>query len=80
MQQYVPVTMVEQGGRLMVGASWAAPSTRQMALVPSWQQLQQPAAIQQPGTLLVPAEDWRRPLLPENAQGIRIAQGRLRIR
>ena len=49
MQQYVPVTMVEQGGRLMVGASWAAPSGRQMALVPSWQQLQQPA-LQQPGT------------------------------
>jgi len=72
-QQYVPVTMVEQGGRLMVGASWAAPSGRQMALVPSWQQLQQPA-LQQPGTLLVPADDWRRPMIADNAQGIRIAQ------
>jgi len=69
-QQYVPVTMVEQGGRLMVGASWAAPSGRQMTLVPSWQQ----PTLQQPGTLLVPADDWRRPILPENAQGIRIAQ------
>jgi len=84
LQQYVPVTMVEQGGRLMVGASWAAaPSGRQMTLVPSWQQLphhHQAAQLQTqapPGTLLVPAEaaDWRRPLLAENAgQSIRIAQ------
>eukprot|EP00092_Neocalanus_flemingeri_P056139 GFUD01066483.1.p1 GENE.GFUD01066483.1~~GFUD01066483.1.p1 ORF type:complete len:1158 (-),score=323.90 GFUD01066483.1:3708-7181(-) len=84
LQQYVPVTMVEQGGRLMVGASWAAPSGRQMTLVPSWQQLphhHQAAQLQtQPphGTLLVPAEaaDWRRPLLADtnSAQSIRIAQ------
>ena len=73
-QQYVPVTMVDhQGGRLMVGATWAAPSGRQMTLVPSWQQ---PATLQQSGTLLVPAPDeWRRPLLTDNAQGIRFAQG-----
>jgi len=83
LQQYVPVTMVEQGGRLMVGASWAAPSGRQMTLVPSWQQLphhHQAAQLQTQaphGTLLVPAEaaDWRRPLLADNsAQSIRIAQ------
>merc|ERR1719290_196961 len=75
--------MVEQGGRLMVGASWAAPSGRQMTLVPSWQQLpHHHQAAQLPaqpphGTLLVPAEaaDWRRPLLADNsAQSIRIAQ------
>jgi hypothetical protein len=61
-----------QGGRLMVGTAWAAaPSGRQMTLVPSWQQQQ--------GTLLVPApEDWRRPILTDNAQGIRFAQGRRR--
>ena len=70
LQQYVPVTMVEQGGRLMVGATWAATgapaSARQMALVPSWTQHQQQlSAVTQPphGTLLVPAEDWRRPLI-----------------
>ena len=70
LQQYVPVTMVEQGGRLMVGATWAAtgaPSARQMALVPSWQQLpghHQQLQTQPPhGTLLVPADDWRRPLI-----------------
>jgi hypothetical protein len=84
-QQYVPVTMVEQGGRLMVGATWAAPGgARQMTLVPSWQQLPHPPAhghqlAQAPpthGTLLVPAEaDWRRPLLDNaTAQGLRIAQ------
>merc|ERR1740128_303666 len=83
-QQYVPVTMVEQGGRLMVGASWAAPSGRQMALVPSWQQLPHhhqaaPLQTQAPhGSLLVPAEaaDWRGPLLADTntAQSIRIAQ------
>uniref|UniRef100_A0A0K2T546 non-specific serine/threonine protein kinase n=1 Tax=Lepeophtheirus salmonis TaxID=72036 RepID=A0A0K2T546_LEPSM len=41
-QQYVPVTMVESNGRQMlaaVQASWPG-TTRQMALVPSWQQLQ----------------------------------------
>ena len=61
----------------MVGATWAAaaPSARQMALVPSWppghHQTQPP-----PGTLLVSAEDWRRPLLAENntGGGIRLAQ------
>merc|ERR1712142_164703 len=67
----------------MVGASWAAPSGRQMTLVPSWQQLpHHHQAAQLPaqpphGTLLVPAEaaDWRRPLLADNsAQSIRIAQ------
>lgn len=75
-QQYVPVTMVEHGsGRLMVGATWAAPSGRQMTLVPSWQQ---PAALQQPGTLLVPAppDDWRRPILADNAQSFRFPQGK----
>ena len=53
-QQYVPVTMVEQGGRLMIGATSWAPSGRGMALVPSWQQLQQPTAatLQQPGNIL----------------------------
>jgi len=72
-QQYVPVTMVEhpQGGRLMAWA--AAPSGRQMKLVPSWPQPQP-----QPGTLLVPApDDWRRPILADNAQSIRFAQGEL---
>ena len=88
LQQYVPVTMVEQGGRLMVGATWAAPSGRQMTLVPSYmQQLPVPhpghALAQQPppGTLLVPAEaDWRRPLLDSAAaaaQGLRIAQDQM---
>ena len=86
-QQYVPVTMVEQGGRLMVGATWAAPSGRQMTLVPSWQQLPHPnahahALAQQPthGTLLVPAPeaDWRRPLLDNAAaQGLRLAQDQM---
>ena len=53
-QQYVPVTMVEQGGRLMVGAASWAPSGRGMTLVPSWQQLQQPtAALQQPGSCIL---------------------------
>ena len=84
LQQYVPVTMVDQGqvGRLMVGATWAAaPSTRQMALVPSWQQLPGPgpAHPQQPphGTLLVPADDWRRPLITAEANSggsIRLTQ------
>jgi len=83
LQQYVPVTMVEQGGRLMVGATWAAaaaPSARQMALVPSWQQLpghHQQLQTQAPhGTLLVPADDWRRPLIAEtNSSGsIRLTQ------
>ena len=72
LQQYVPVTMVEQGGRLMVGATWAAaaPSARQMALVPSWQQLPGHHQTQPPpGTLLVSAEDWRRPLLADNNTG-----------
>ena len=82
-QQYVPVTMVEQGGRMLAvgAASWAAPSGRQMALVPSWQQLAPAHAAAghgsapQTGTLLVQAEDWRRPFIADNAQGIRIAQG-----
>ena len=72
LQQYVPVTMVEQGGRLMVGATWAAaaPSARQMALVPSWQQLPGHHQTQPPpGTLLVSAEDWR-----HGGGGIRLAQ------
>ena len=82
LQQYVPVTMVEQGGRLMVGATWAAaaPSARQMALVPSWSQLPgHPQQLQtQPphGTLLVQADDWRRPLIAESntSTNIRLAQ------
>ena len=78
LQQYVPVTMVEQGGRLMVGATWAAAApSRQMALVPSWQQLPGHHQTQPPpGTLLVSAEDWRRPLIAENNTGgsIRLAQ------
>ena len=72
LQQYVPVTMVEQGGRLMVGATWAAaaPSARQMALVPSWQQLPGHHQTQPPpGTLLVSAEDWR-----HGGGSIRLAQ------
>ncbi|XP_059483910.1 homeodomain-interacting protein kinase 2 isoform X2 [Neocloeon triangulifer] len=68
-QQYVPVSMVEPGGRQMlltnaVQTSW--PTNRQMAIVPSWQQLPpQHAAIQQP--LLSDAADWARPLLLESS-------------
>ena len=58
-QQYVPVTMVEQGGRLMVGASWAAPSGRQMTLVPSWQQLPHPT--QHPGLAGCSSASWHSP-------------------
>ncbi|TRY69285.1 hypothetical protein TCAL_11008 [Tigriopus californicus] len=63
--QYVPVTMVEQNGRQImaaVQAGWPA-AARQMALVPSWQQL--PTAthtenLLQP--LFAPDSDWLRPL------------------
>lgn len=52
-QQYVPVSMV--------------PANRQMAIVPSWQQLppQHAAAIQQP--LLSDAGDWGRPLIVDSS-------------
>ncbi|XP_065343539.1 homeodomain-interacting protein kinase 2 isoform X2 [Cloeon dipterum] len=68
-QQYVPVSMVEPGGRQMlltnaVQTTWAA--NRQMAIVPSWQQIApQHAAIQQP--LLSEAADWARPLLLDSS-------------
>merc|ERR1719319_1176033 len=77
--------VVAEGGRLMVGATWAAPSGRQMTLVPSWQQLPHPQAhahaLTQQLQILVPAEaDWRRPLLDNAAaaaQGLRIAQDQM---
>lgn len=68
-QQYVPVSMVEPNGRQMlltnaVQTSW--PTNRQMAIVPSWQQLPpQHAAIQQP--LLSDAGDWGRPLIVDSS-------------
>jgi len=81
-QQYVPVTMVETGGRMLAvsAASWASSSGRQMALVPSWQQLapahsHHATQLAQPGALLVQTDDWRRPqIIADNAQGLRIAQ------
>eukprot|EP00095_Tigriopus_kingsejongensis_P002712 maker-scaffold809_size94238-snap-gene-0.30 protein:Tk02712 transcript:maker-scaffold809_size94238-snap-gene-0.30-mRNA-1 annotation:"hypothetical protein TcasGA2_TC007452" len=68
--QYVPVTMVEQNGRQImaaVQAGWPA-AARQMALVPSWQQL--PAAahtdnLLQP--LFAPDSEWLRPLQEQPA-------------
>ncbi|GLV35353.1 Homeodomain interacting protein kinase [Carabus blaptoides fortunei] len=68
-QQYVPVSMVEPNGRQMlltnaVQTSW--PTNRQMAIVPSWQQLPpQHAAIQQP--LLSDAGEWGRPLIVDSS-------------
>lgn len=68
-QQYVPVSVVEPSGRQMlltnaVQTSW--PTNRQMAIVPSWQQIPtQHAAIQQP--LLSEATDWGRPLLVDSS-------------
>ena len=57
LQQYVPVTLVqEQGGRLMmVGTTWAAaaaPSARQMAMVPSWSQLPTTTSSSRPSQLM----------------------------
>lgn len=69
-QQYVPVSMVEPSGRQMlltnaVQTSWPT-TNRQMAIVPSWQQLPpQHAAIQQP--LLSDAGEWGRPLIVDSA-------------
>ncbi|XP_022903261.1 homeodomain-interacting protein kinase 2 isoform X2 [Onthophagus taurus] len=68
-QQYVPVSVVEPTGRQMlltnaVQTSW--PANRQMAIVPSWQQIPaQHAAIQQP--LLSDTADWGRPLLVDSS-------------
>uniref|UniRef100_A0A1Y1N470 non-specific serine/threonine protein kinase n=1 Tax=Photinus pyralis TaxID=7054 RepID=A0A1Y1N470_PHOPY len=68
-QQYVPVSVVEPNGRQMlltnaVQTSW--PANRQMAIVPSWQQLPpQHASIQQP--ILSDAADWGRPLLVDSS-------------
>lgn len=68
-QQYVPVSVVEPGGRQMlltnaVQTTW--PASRQMAIVPSWQQIpaQHAAAMQQP--LLSETGDWGRPLLVDS--------------
>ena len=67
-QQYVPVSMVEQSGRPVLLAQGAWPNSRQMTLVPSWQQIPSQqhsaavaAALQPP--LLQAGEDWGRPLL-----------------
>ncbi|XP_017767875.1 PREDICTED: homeodomain-interacting protein kinase 2 isoform X2 [Nicrophorus vespilloides] len=68
-QQYVPVSVVEPNGRQMlltnaVQTSW--PTNRQMAIVPSWQQIpSQHATIQQP--ILSDATDWGRPLLVDSS-------------
>ncbi|KAF5284534.1 hypothetical protein FQA39_LY17007 [Lamprigera yunnana] len=68
-QQYVPVSVVEPSGRQMlltnaVQTSW--PANRQMAIVPSWQQIPpQHASIQQP--ILSDAADWGRPLLVDSS-------------
>lgn len=67
-QQYVPVSVVEPSGRQMlltnaVQTSW--PTNRQMAIVPSWQQIPpQHAAIQQP---LLSETDWGRPLIVDSS-------------
>ncbi|KAK3928942.1 Homeodomain-interacting protein kinase 2 [Frankliniella fusca] len=69
-QQYVPVpvSVMEPNGRQMlltnaVQTSW--PASRQMALVPSWQQLSgHQGAIQQP--LLSDAGDWSRSLIVDS--------------
>ncbi|GJQ65433.1 hipk [Trypoxylus dichotomus] len=67
-QQYVPVSVVEPSGRQMlltnaVQTSW--PANRQMAIVPSWQQIPtQHAAIQQP---LLSEAEWGRPLLVDSS-------------
>ena len=78
--QYVPVTMVEQNGRQMLAAvqtAWPG-STRQMALVPSWQQLANPANAAE-ANLLQPLfaaaaseADWRRPLIVDSSGGLRL--------
>ena len=78
--QYVPVTMVEQNGRQMlaaVQASWPG-STRHMALVPSWQQLANPASAAE-ANLLQPLfaaaaseADWRHPLIVDSSGGLRL--------
>ncbi|XP_044734949.1 homeodomain-interacting protein kinase 2 isoform X2 [Chrysoperla carnea] len=68
-QQYVPVSVVEPGGRQMlltnaVQTSW--PASRQMAIVPSWNQIPaQHAAMQQ--SLLSEAGDWGRPLIVDSS-------------
>ncbi|XP_018328725.1 homeodomain-interacting protein kinase 2 isoform X2 [Agrilus planipennis] len=68
-QQYVPVSVMEPSGRQMlltnaVQTSW--PTNRQMAIVPSWQQIppQHAATIQQP--LLSDAPEWGRPLIVDS--------------
>ncbi|KAK4887738.1 hypothetical protein RN001_004009 [Aquatica leii] len=67
-QQYVPVSVVEPSGRQMlltnaVQTSW--PANRQMAIVPSWQQIPpQHASIQQP---ILSDADWGRPLLVDSS-------------
>lgn len=67
-QQYVPVSVVEPSGRQMlltnaVQTSW--PTNRQMAIVPSWQQIPpQHAAIQQP---ILSETDWGRPLIVDSS-------------
>ncbi|KAK9712192.1 Protein kinase domain [Popillia japonica] len=67
-QQYVPVSVVEPSGRQMlltnaVQTSW--PANRQMAIVPSWQQIPtQHTAIQQP---LLSEAEWGRPLLVDSS-------------
>ncbi|XP_065159459.1 homeodomain-interacting protein kinase 2 isoform X3 [Atheta coriaria] len=67
-QQYVPVSVVEPSGRQMlltnaVQTSW--PTNRQMAIVPSWQQIPtHQTAIQQP---MLSEADWTRPLLVESS-------------
>ncbi|KAF5294896.1 hypothetical protein FQR65_LT10694 [Abscondita terminalis] len=68
-QQYVPVSVVEPSGRQMlltnaVQTSW--PANRQMAIVPSWQQIPpQHASIQQP--IISDTADWGRPLLVDSS-------------
>nr|XP_008192082.1 PREDICTED: homeodomain-interacting protein kinase 2 isoform X7 [Tribolium castaneum] len=67
-QQYVPVSVVEPTGRQMlltnaVQTSWPT-NRQQMAIVPSWQQIPQHAAIQQP---LLSEAEWGRPLLVDSS-------------
>jgi homeodomain interacting protein kinase len=66
-QQYVPVSVVEPSTRQMlltnaVQTSW--PANRQMAIVPSWQQIQTQHPMQQP---IISETDWSRPLLVDSS-------------
>ncbi|XP_026472877.1 homeodomain-interacting protein kinase 2-like isoform X2 [Ctenocephalides felis] len=76
-QQYVPVSMVEPNGRQMlltnaVQSSW--PGNRQMAIIPSWQQMTGHSHGHSQHTMAPPliqegvaVSDWGRPLLVDSA-------------